>query len=87
MKRLFPILAVFLAFTGFALAQEDQDALRPQPVAVTYAQVERDAVKAREHRIKMETERQAVLNERKKAAETVKDTINDKKTSTRPGKQ
>lgn len=92
MKTTLFTIMTFFAFTGFTIAQEEQDKTQRQPPPVTQAQVEKDARMAQEERKKHEEEKKAAKEEKIKAEEKRKtsgstNTASDKKTSSRPGKQ
>ena len=78
-------IAAFFAFTAFASAQEVQDRLQQQPPPVTQEQVERDAKEAAEHRKRNDEAREAQQKALREEAD--KATADNRKSSTRPGKQ
>ncbi|MHA3787886.1 hypothetical protein ACX0HA_06705 [Flavobacterium hauense] len=91
MKTTLFTLFAFFGFTLLATAQEEQDKTERQPVAVTQAQVEKDARMAEEERKKHEDAKKALKEDKIKADDKKNAPKNNnssaKKASTRPGKQ
>ncbi|RZJ69678.1 MAG: hypothetical protein EOO45_13395, partial [Flavobacterium sp.] len=72
----FRILTFFLLLTVTLSAQEE---LRPQPAPVTYAKVTNDELKAKQERVKAESERKLAADDKRKlesvAVKNKKDTM------------